>query len=82
MDAGGFSSVSPSQGAYRQQQSRSSDNSSSSPARGSSNSDGLASTLVQQLTAISQLLASQQTVRVDQIMTLLNEKICTVGDSA
>ncbi len=77
MEAGGFSTSPNSHASYRQasqSHSRSSDNSSTPPAlRGSScNSDaGLPSSLFQQLTAINQLLANHETVRVDQITSLL-----------
>lgn len=61
----------------QQQTSRSSDNSMTPPTFSSrSSTDGnLPSSLVQQLTAITKLLSTQQTVRVDQLTTLLNEAV-------
>lgn len=77
MEAGGFS-VSPN-AAYRQQQSRSAENSNTPPIpnRGSGNNAGgnTSLSLLQQLTSIKKLLTSQQTVRVDQITTLMSEKV-------
>ncbi|XP_032797414.2 cyclin-dependent kinase 12 isoform X3 [Daphnia magna] len=77
LEAGGFS-VSP-HTAYRYQQSRSAENPTTPPipSRGSSNNAGghASLSLLQQLTSIKKLLTSQQTVRVDQITTLLNEKV-------
>lgn len=80
LEAGGFS-TSPNAG-YRQQHPRSTDNSTTPPVRGSGNStgSGLPTSLLQQLTAISKLLSSQQTVRVDQITTLLNEKVSQTSE--
>ncbi|XP_046436885.1 cyclin-dependent kinase 12-like isoform X4 [Daphnia pulex] len=77
LEAGGFS-VSPN-AAYRQQQSRSAENSNTPPIpnRGSGNNAGgnASLSLLQQLTSIKKLLTSQQTVRVDQITSLMSEKV-------
>lgn len=77
LDAGGYS-TSPNT-SQRYQNSRPADSSSTPPLPNKTSGNIIggnsSSSLLQQLTAISKLLSTQQTVRVDQITTLLNEKV-------
>ena len=71
LEAGGFSTSPNAPHPPQRLQRRSRDNSTTPPSRAIDGS----SSLLHQLTIIGKLLANQQTVRVDQITSLLNENV-------